>query len=194
MHAVLAGCPRLRWLGADLVLLKGPAGALFRDMQPHAALRAIVLPMAARKHLAAYTAHLCQRCPSLREIEANVMRPEDADLVAACARSAAGAGVRRFICEPFFAEAGSDGESGSDGGAGEYIGNGDVIPVVTPVALGDLMGGYILDEEEEFDSASLISDTLQMFHDIARRMPADLRRAVLHDLAEIDADIASKVA
>lgn len=146
MHDVLASCPRLRWLGAGYVVLKDVAGELFRDMEPHANLRSIVLPVAARKHLAAYVDHLCKRCPALKEIDASLLEYKQANLVASCARRAAAAGVRRFMCMAFFQEGGSDGEWGSDGGSvGEYCGDGDVIKYVSGG------GGFDEDEDEFYD-------------------------------------------
>ncbi len=133
LHDVLARSPRLRWLGAGYVALKDADGALFRDMPRHASLRSIVLPVAARKHLTSYVARLCARCPALREIDANVMPAGSDRLVADCARRAAAAGVRRFMCLSFFEGGGSDGEWGSDGGSvGEYCGDGNVIKYVAP--------------------------------------------------------------
>jgi hypothetical protein len=104
MHQVLAICPRLRWLGAGYVVLKDANGELFGDgMEPHASLRAIVLPMAACAHLVAYVDRLCTHCPALKETDADVVL-DQADLVASCARRAAAAGVRRFICNSFSRE------------------------------------------------------------------------------------------
>lgn len=148
MHHVLASCPRLRWLGAGYVAMKDVAGELFRDMSPHANLRSIVLPVAARKHLAAYVDHLCKRCPALKEIDASLLEYKQANLVASCARRAAAAGVRRFMCMAFFQEGGSDGEWGSDGGSvGEYCGDGDVIKYV---GAGGGGGGFD-EDEDDFD-------------------------------------------
>jgi hypothetical protein len=140
MHQVLAICPRLRWLGAGYVVLKDANGELFGDgMEPHASLRAIVLPMAACAHLVAYVDRLCTHCPALKETDADVVL-DQADLVASCARRAAAAGVRRFICNSFF-----QGVGDSDGGSvGEYCGTGDVINYV---ARGGDGGGGGYDDE-----------------------------------------------
>jgi hypothetical protein len=147
VHALLAACPQLAQLHVGAVKLKGAPDALFGDgMAPHQSLRSVAVPPPAA-HLLLYVTRLCDRCPALRELDAesfdassrfdefgyDEVSEDEAehgggDLLVRSARLAASRGVQRFLCTSFFAGGGSDGEYGSDGGSvGEYVGDGNVL-------------------------------------------------------------------
>lgn len=138
IHALLAACPQLAHLQLRYVsLATGSLKTIFGDAMPrHPALRSVGLPPVSKSLPDLVERLVSGRFPALCEIDANsfdaTRQGDDGiDVVARVARRAASRGVRRFLCESFFAGGGSDGEWGSDGGSvGEYIGDGNVFKYV----------------------------------------------------------------